>query len=313
MTIYDIFPLQHLGDEFIGFITLLALSSERLLVIMTILPATADNVLKGTLRNGAAAVWCLFVACGQQALIPQLRGAFLVIVCTKEAVIGLVLGIAASTVFWAAEAIGTYVDDVAGFNNVQMQNPSTGTQTSLMGTLFGQLTIASFWLLGGMMFLLGALYESYAWWPLGSFDPVPAPLLEMFAQARLDMLMNMIARIATPMMVMVLLIDLCLAFVTRSAQKLDLMSISQPLKGAVAVLIVAVLAGSFVTEMRGQISLAGLAQQVRQLGERSSRDTRPGGGAAAASGASGASGASAPSEAPRTPGVFGATSITSVR
>ncbi|AOJ84215.1 type III secretion protein [Burkholderia savannae] len=265
MTTYDIFPLQHLGDEFIGFIVLLALSSERLLVIMTILPATADNVMKGPLRSGAAALWCLFVACGQQALIPQLRGAFLVFACAKEAVIGLVLGIAASTVFWAAEAIGTYVDDVAGFNNVQMQNPGSGTQTSLMATLFGQLTIAAFWMLGGMTFLLGALYESYAWWPLGSFDPVPAPLLALFAQARLDMLMNMIARIAAPMMAMLLLVDLGLAFVSRSAQKLDPMSIGQPLKGAIAVLIVAVLAGNFVTEMRGQISLAGLAQQVRQL------------------------------------------------
>jgi len=268
MTTYDIFPLQHLGDEFIGFIVLLALSSERLLVIMTILPATADNVLKGPLRSGAAAIWCLFVACGQQVLIPQLRGAFLVIACAKEAVIGVVLGIAASTVFWAAEAIGTYVDDVAGFNNVQMQNPSSGTQTSLMATLLGQLTIASFWMLGGMTFLLGALYESYAWWPLGSFNPVPAPLLEMFAQARLDMLMNMVARIATPMMAMLLLVDLGLAFVSRSAQKLDLMSVSQPLKGVIAVLIVAVLAGSFVSEMRGQISLAGLAQQVKQLAGR---------------------------------------------
>ncbi|MBN3821476.1 EscT/YscT/HrcT family type III secretion system export apparatus protein [Paraburkholderia sp. Se-20369] len=268
MTTYDIFPLQHLGDEFIGFIVLLALSSERLLVIMTILPATADNVMKGPLRSGAAAVWCLFLACGQQALLPQLHGAFLVIACAKEAVIGVVLGIAASTVFWAAEAIGTYVDDVAGFNNVQMQNPSSGTQTSLMATLFGQLTIASFWLLGGMTFLLGALYESYAWWPLGSFDPVPAPLLAMFAQSRLDQLMNTVARIATPMMAMLLLVDLGLAFVSRSAQKLDLMSVSQPLKGALAVLIVAVLAGSFVSELRGQISLAGLAQQVKQLAGR---------------------------------------------
>ncbi|WP_407026969.1 type III secretion system export apparatus subunit SctT, partial [Burkholderia pseudomallei] len=266
MTTYDIFALQHLGDEFIRFIVLLALSSERLLVLMAILPATADNVMKGPMRSGAAAVWCLFVAGGQQALIPQLHGAFLMIACVKEAVIGLVLGIAASTVFWAAEAIGTYLDDVAGFNNVQMQNPSSGAQTSLMATLFGQLTIASFWLLGGMTFLLGALYESFAWWPLGSFDPVPAPLLEMFAQARIDMLMNMIARIATPMMAMLLLVDLGLAFVARSAQKLDLMSVSQPLKGAIAVLIVAVLAGNFVSEMRGQISLSGLAQQIGRFG-----------------------------------------------
>ncbi|AGK49874.1 type III secretion apparatus protein SpaR/YscT/HrcT [Burkholderia thailandensis MSMB121] len=290
MNTSDIFALQHLGDELIGFIVLLALSSERLLVIMSILPATADTVMKGPMRSGAAAVWCLFIACGQQALIPQLHGAFLVIACLKEAVIGLVLGIAASTVFWAAEAIGTYVDDVAGFNNVQMQNPSSGTQTSLMATLFGQLTIASFWLLGGMTFLLGALVESYAWWPLGSFDPVPAPLLEAFAQARIDMLMNMIARIATPMMAMLVLVDLGLAFVARSAQKLDLMSVGQPLKGAIAVLMVAVLAGNFVTEMRGQISLAELAQQVRRLAQRPGGDgkTDRGGRASGASGASGA-------------------------
>ncbi len=268
MTSFEVFPLQHLGDEFIGFITLLAMSSTRLLVLMTIFPPTADSVLKGSIRNGAAAVWCLFVAFGQQALLPQLHGAFLLAVCAKEVLIGLVLGIAASTVFWAAEGIGTYIDDLAGFNNVQMQNPGSGAQSSLMATLLSQLAVASFWMLGGMMFLLGALYESYAWWPLASFDPIPAPLLEAFAQARLDQLMDMVARLATPVMVMLLLIDVGLAFVAKSAQKFDVMSISQPVKGAVAVLIVALLAGSFVTEMSGQISLAGFGQQIRKLAQR---------------------------------------------
>ncbi|WDD92588.1 type III secretion system export apparatus subunit SctT [Burkholderia sp. FERM BP-3421] len=265
MNAHDLFPLQPLGDQLIGFITLLGICSTRLLVLMTILPATADSVFKGTLRTGAAAVWCLFVAFGQQALIPQLHGAFLFVVAVKEALIGLVLAFAASTVFWAAEGIGTYIDDLAGYNNLQVQNPSSGSQASLMATLLSQLAIAAFWLLGGMTFLLGALYESYQWWPLASFDPIPAPLLEAFAQARLAGLMDMVARLATPVMVMLLLIDVGLAFVAKAAQKFDVMSISQPLKGAVAILIVALLAGRFVSEMHAQLSLAGLAQQLRQM------------------------------------------------
>jgi type III secretion protein T len=265
MNVHALFPVQVFGDQLIGFITLLALCSTRLLVLMTIFPATADSVLKGSIRNGAAAVWCLSIAFGQQALMPQLHGAFLLGVIVKEALLGLVLAFAASTVFWAAEGIGTYIDNIAGYNNLQMQNPSSGAQTSLMATLLSQLAIAAFWLLGGMPFLLGAIYESYRWWPLGSFDPVPAPLIEAFAQARVAGLMDMVARLATPVMVMLLLIDAGLAFVAKSAQKFDVMSISQPLKGAVAVLIVALLATRFIDQMHVQLSLAGLGQQIRQL------------------------------------------------
>ncbi|WP_179094566.1 flagellar biosynthetic protein FliR, partial [Burkholderia pseudomallei] len=111
--------------------------------------------------------------------------------------------------------------------------------------------------------------------------PVPAAPLATLAQARIDVLMKMIARIATPLMAILLLVGLGLAFVARAAQKLDLMSVSKPLIGAIAVLIGAVLAGNFVSEMRGQISLSGLAQQI---GRRARR--RPGG----VSGVSGVSG-----------------------
>ncbi len=76
------------------------------------------------------------------------------------------------------------------------------------------------------------------------------------------------------------------------------MSVRQPLKVAIAVLLVALLAVNFVSAMRGQIELLGLAEQMGRLALQAA------GGVSGASGASGTSSTSSP---------WDATSVTTVR
>jgi type III secretion protein T len=183
----------------------------------------------------------------------------------KEALIGVALGFAASAVFWAAESVGTYVDDLTGFNQLQMQNPSQGQQTSLTSTLLSQFAIAAFWCLGGMTFLLGAIYESYNWWPLGSLAPAGGTILESFVLMKTDSLMETVAKLATPMMLLLLLVDIGFGFTGKVSQKLDLPSLAQPVKGALTILMLALMAAVFIDQVRGQLSLAGIAAEARAL------------------------------------------------
>ena len=99
--------LPDLNASFLQYLTLLALCSTRLMVVMNVFPPTGDSVLQGLGRNAAALVWSLNIAYGQAALIPQLHGTFLVCVAVKEAIIGLVIGYAASIIFWAARRFTT--------------------------------------------------------------------------------------------------------------------------------------------------------------------------------------------------------------
>jgi type III secretion protein T len=221
--------------------------------------------LQGAARTAIVSVWGCFIAFGQQALAPQLHGFYLIEVGVKEAVVGLIIAFVASRVFWLAESVGSYIDDVAGYNNIQMVNPSQGQQTSLTSTLMSQCAAVAFWTLGGMPFLLGAIFESYRWLPVGQFAPVPAELIASFTLQQTDSLMTAIAKLAAPTVMLLLLVDMGLALVSRSAQKVDLMELSQPVKGGLAVLLLALLTGTFIDQVHDQLALLHIADELKAM------------------------------------------------
>jgi type III secretion protein T len=256
--------LHNLGALVEEYMALLLVSSIRLSILMIVFPPTAKEILQGPVRTGISLIWSSIVAYGQQAVLPQMHGMFVVVVLAKESIIGLALGYAASLVFWAAESAGTYIDDLTGYNNVQMSNPN-GEQVSLTSTLLSQFAIAAFWLLGGMTFLLGAVYDSYRWWPLASVTPIPSAILESFAIGRADTLMQMTAKLAGPVMLALVLIDIGFGIAGKASQKIDMQSLERPVKGLVTVLMLALLAAVFVDQVRGQIALTDFRAEAKGL------------------------------------------------
>lgn len=258
----DVLPdITHLV---MGYLTLIGVSSVRLFVIMTIFPPSADGVLQGPVRNAIVILFSTFVAYGQPlAFGEQLHGAALVELGLREGMIGLVLGFAASSVFWVAECAGYYIDDLTGYNSAQVQNPLRNEQATPTATLLQQVATVAFWSLGGMSFLLGTLYESYQWWPLTAHSVDVSSVLEAFALKETDTLMQQVAKLAAPAVMILLLIDFAFAFAAKSASKLELMGLSQPVKGAVAVLLLALFVGVFVDQVHDQLTLSAFTSQFR--------------------------------------------------
>lgn len=258
------FSLLNQHDVAEQYLTLLLISSVRMGVLMFVFPPTSKETLQGTVRTGISLIWSSIIAYGQKESMPQMHGLFAVALLAKEAIIGLALGYAASLVFWAAESAGTYIDDLTGYNNVQIANPN-GEQVSLTSTLLSQFAIAAFWLLGGMTFLLGAVYDSYRWWPLDSLTPVPAAILESFAIQQADTLMQMTAKLAGPVMLALMLIDIGFGLAGKASQKLDLQSLDRPVKGLATVFMLALLAAVFVDQVRGQIALVDFRSEAKTM------------------------------------------------
>lgn len=253
------------SHKLVGYLIMLALCSERLMVLMMIFPPTSDNVVQGRVRTALALLWGGFAAYGQHDALMVQSPLMLIGIGLKEGLIGVGLGFAASSVFWAAESVGTYVDDLTGFNNIQMTNPSQGQQTSLTSALLSQFAIAAFWLLGGMMSLLGAIYQSYQWWPLDNLTPAGGAIIESFVMHKTDSLMETVAKLATPMMLLLLLIDIGFGFTGKVSSKLNLSSLAQPVKGLLTVLMLALLASVFIDQVRGQLALTGIAAEAQAM------------------------------------------------
>lgn len=268
--------LQTLAESLTGMHTslqsllyMLALSSIRTMCVFTVLPATGSQAIPGAARTGAVYLMTWFVAAGQSPAafdndtIPQL-----LLLTGKEAFIGLLIGYVAATIFWIVQAAGTLIDDLSGFNNVQMTNPQQGDQSTPVANLLLQLTITLFYVSGGLTVLLGALFESYRWWPLTGGLPDFKTAAADLAIDQSGGVLLMAAKICTPIMLMLVLIDVGLGTIGKAAGKLEPQSMSQPVRGVVAVVLLIALTSVVAVQVRDALHFTGFASIFSGLAAR---------------------------------------------
>ncbi|KQV99313.1 type III secretion system export apparatus subunit SctT [Rhizobacter sp. Root1221] len=247
-------------------LALVAVCTVRIYAAMLVLPATNDQLITGAVRNGMAVSFGVFVAYGQPVdLAANLNVMQLMSMVLKEAMVGMLIGFAMSTIFWIAEGVGMLIDNQAGFNNVQQTNPLTGQQSTPVGNLLAQLAISGFYMLGGMMVFVGLLFDSFQWWPLLGTMPDWLQLMERFLPGEVTSLAETTLKIAGPVLVTLVLIDLGIGLLGKAAEKLEPNSLGQPIKGATAMLMLVVLIAVFFSQVRPELSLKPLAARFERM------------------------------------------------
>lgn len=254
----------HLGETLKTVMMLVVLCSARLYTAMIVMPVSNDQILRGGTRNGLALSFGVFIAWGQPMdVVGGMSTLDLLITLAKESMIGLLMGYAVSIVFWTAEGVGVLIDNQAGYNNVQQTNPLSGEQSTPVGNMLSQLAISCFYMLGGMMALAGLLFESYKWWPLGTVLPQWSQLLERFLVAQTAGLTAMVVSIASPVVMVLLLIDLGIGLIAKTADKLEPNNLGQPIKGAVAMLMLVMLVAVFFEQVKPQLALHAIVRDMQ--------------------------------------------------
>jgi type III secretion protein T len=247
-----------------GLLLLTALCSVRMMAAMLLLPATGDQFLQGFTRAGLVVILAGFVAFGQPLVqLDDFTSVQWAGLLAKEALMGAVIGFGAATVFWTAECVGALIDNQTGYNNVQINNPLSGQSSTPVSSLLLQLAVGVFYILGGLLVFVGALFESYKLWPLLSPLPSLVGAKEILVVQQTDHLLTATLKFAAPVMLILLLIDLGFGLITRAASKLEPSSLSQPVKGAVSVLLLALLVGVFIEQVRRYLVPTGLLDQLK--------------------------------------------------
>lgn len=255
---------QAFSQQFEHFIFATMLASSRLFACFGILQATSGQALQGRARSGVVILVAIFIAAGlPENMFSSFSGISLFTLALKEAFLGTILGFMAATVFWVAEGVGAMIDNVAGYNNVQQQNPLSSHQSTPISTLLLQLCITIFYILGGFLLLLGALFETYKWWPIASMVPVPTAFLEQFTIFQTDTMMTQIVKISAPVLMVMVLIDLSFGLIAKTAGKLEPNSLAQPVKSATALLVVMLSLGVFIQQLTVSLSLSELKLQLQ--------------------------------------------------
>lgn len=213
----------------------LAFTVPRPLVMMNLMPFFGQNVMQGLVRNSAiiALALVLYPSIANQ-LPEQVSLQSMLVLIFKEVVVGVILGYSAALIFRAAEAVGYFIDNQRGTTMASMMDPTSGEQTSPLGSLFMQLLIVMFFTSGGFLILLRVLFDSYTMWPVST----PLPILSAsFATHFINLttsFLKLVVVLAAPVVLAVFTTEFGMGLINRFAPQLNVFFLSMPVKSAVA-------------------------------------------------------------------------------
>jgi flagellar biosynthesis protein FliR len=153
-----------------------------------------------------------------------------------EIAVGGLLGFGMAAAFGAFAVAGRAMDLQIGFGVANLIDPTTRTQSPQMGTLLNLFALAVFFGVGGHHVLLRGLAASFERIPPGAglADAGPGVLAAQFGIA-----FSMGLALAAPVLVLLLLIDLGLAVMSRAMPQMNVYFVALPLKIFAGILMLA--------------------------------------------------------------------------
>jgi type III secretion protein T len=226
----------------------IAIAFFRPLGVLLMVSALSTSVLGSPLARNAVVMIMALLALPTHEHWPALAQSvspmshYVWIVCV-ELTVGMVIGFCASIPFWLLDMAGFLIDTLRGASIASMLNPLLGQQSSPFGILFSQVFTLIFFVCGGFNILVEAVCASYLVLPPGTRIRLGPEQLEFVVQ-QWQLMYVLCLRFSMPALVVIVLVDMALGLVNRSAQQLNVFFLAMPIKSA-AVLLMLILCASF--------------------------------------------------------------------
>jgi type III secretion protein T len=184
--------------------------------------------------------------------------------CIKEILLGMLLSLPASMLFWAIASAGELIDLQRGATAASVFNPFFGAVTSPTANLLVRFSGVIFFLSGGFLAFLSAVLASYEVYPIGQMlprfgvgagDSIARLMQDYFAMAVL---------LGAPFLIVFTLIDMGLGLMNRFVPQLNIFFFSMPVKSALTFFLLIFYTTTLVwvidREMFTQESILGFVQ-----------------------------------------------------
>lgn len=225
-----------------SWITALFFSMPRVLAFFSVFPLFSRQALPGLLRIGVASSIAIFLVPSLVAeSLEESRSTFVLLgIILKEAGIGFAIGFIMALPLWAFDIMGAYVDNQRGASIAATINPLTGHDTSPLGELFSQAALVFLLISGGIVLVLGALYQSFLIWPVFEWIPKFNYLMPRMLLDLMDQLMSMAVLLSAPVIFVMFLAEIGLGLVSRFVPQLQVFFMAMPIKSALAMFVFAI-------------------------------------------------------------------------
>ncbi|MCK6485522.1 MAG: flagellar biosynthetic protein FliR [Phycisphaerae bacterium] len=160
-----------------------------------------------------------------------------------ELVIGVLLGLAASVVFLAAQLAGQFVAQQAGLGLGEVFNPLLEADTTAVQQIWFYTGLIVFFGAGGANALVRVLLESFERVPplmfLKSADGETGSMMAEFCADTLGLTFHLAVRLAAPAMVALLLSTMAMGLLVKTMPQFNVLTVGFAVKVGLALLLVA--------------------------------------------------------------------------
>lgn len=262
------------GFEPITVLSIFFLTLARLLPVMATAPFLGAKNLPMTIRM-MFAVSLVAIFLPQNMMVTHANVAYgipYIILLCKELLIGAVIGILASVPFFIAQMAGTLIDHSRGSSSLQVNDPTTQSQTGPIGILYNYVLIAVFFVLGGPFIFFEGLANSYHLIPVDTWFNVKlfgmnTPLWKLFVGLSQHMI-NLAVQLSAPALIGILLTDMFLGIANRLASQVQIVFLGMPLKSWVGIALMTA-AWGLIIQVMGKEAISwfkSLNQLIEQTG-----------------------------------------------
>lgn len=215
----------------------------RISAFVVIAPVISSRNVPAAFKIGLAFFVSLmvFMTVGTNASVTT--DATYILAILREILAGLLIGYVAVLFFAVMQTAGTLIDLKIGFGIANIVDPVTGVSVSLLGNLKFMLTMVVFLSMNGHHYLLAAIMHSYEWLPLDNelFARIAqGPPTEFLVRTFADTF-RMALQIAAPIAVSMVLTDIGMGLLARTAPQFNIFVVGIPVKILVGLAMLVVL------------------------------------------------------------------------
>ncbi len=207
---------------FMGFI--------RIGTILAIVPIFGYNSIPLPVKVGLAFFisWVLFPTIENGDITIPLELLPFIMMAMKEIVVGMIIGLATQFIFVGVQMAGEVVGLDMGFGVVNILDPTTGEQVSIIGQFKYLLALLIFLIINGHHFLLNAIQSSFIAIPLGTANFTRLITTEIIMLSK--QIFIVAVKIGGPAIVVLFLASFVMGIIARMVPQMNIFIVGFPVK-----------------------------------------------------------------------------------
>ncbi|XOB65783.1 flagellar biosynthetic protein FliR [Deferribacteres bacterium DY0037] len=228
------FEFLYYTDTFVSFLMAVA----RVGAILFTVPVFGSNVIKPQIRFVLAILIAMVIFPSLEAMpYGNLPTGIIIVMVFKEILVGVCIGILSNFLFIGAQLGGQIVGLQMGFSVVNVMDPQSNTQLSIISSFLNIGMLLFFIAVGGHYLVLGAIAESFRSIPIGGAEINPIAFNYI---AKLFSYIFLIAiKIMAPAIITLLIFSTVIGVIGKLAPQINLMIVGFPAKIAIGLIIIA--------------------------------------------------------------------------